>query len=231
MSVLEHREARARLSDLAAGRLDEPELGELQAHVAGCAVCQGWLEAHALIAGVLREEPGPIWEDHPTADRLAQYSVAERRLSEHERRRLSRHLVACADCRTAVELSREAVAAAAPPAASGRGQGWPAAWLPPPLRLPLAAAALLALLLVPLALIGVRQGRADQTVSGKTFYGREAISARRSLTLEDTRIQSGASVTLEAGEVVMLGNGFSVDVDASFTAEVIPDRRPADLRR
>jgi hypothetical protein len=67
----------------------------------------------------------------------------------------------------------------------------------------------------------------DRTLWGENLDGQQVISADRSLSAASVQVASGAQITFRAGEVVALGDGFSVGPNTAFTVEIAhkPDSR------
>ena len=77
-------------------------------------------------------------------------------------------------------------------------------------------------MLVGVLVVGFMRSREPDALwlSGETLHGERTFKGDRFVLVEGTRVSAGATVTLQAGEVVAFGEGFSVDVSASLAVVV-----------
>ena len=209
--MMTHENLQASLPDFAAGALSEDRCLAVEEHVTACAECREWLETYRLLETALT----PV-ADHPAAEELANCALFSELDVE-----LDAHLATCASCSEEIEISRAAVAFARD---EGDAEGT-VGWSPrvSGRQLALAAAILLAVIGTPLLtnrLSTPAAGTENYELSGKNVSGVTTIVADSSITAAEMEILSGAEVTLEAGEVVTFGEGFSVGADASLSIEI-----------
>lgn len=203
---MKHEEAERYLVDLASRSLPNETVSEMQRHVQDCDECQEWLETYSLLEASVAPSGAAI--SHPAAEQIASYALDLEEVDEP----FIAHVSGCGNCNREVRLVRASVsqAEASPP----NRESWPGSrWL--------VAAALSALAFgLPFWFSRSNPAGPDRTVSSQTLYGTTTIDSNEYLMATNTRIATGADVTLRAGRIVALGDGFSVGDDASLTIEV-----------
>lgn len=244
---MKHDRAARQLPALLAGELSGERRAELDEHLRRCPECREWAATYGFLAGALE---GGLVADHPSSEQMAQLAVDPELLTSPERERLLSHLEECAGCRQELEATREALDGARPAAAVvhlGRS------WMPRPaaLRAALAAGLILALAVTlavvrrdggpepavvqaapaappePLEPAAVVAGEPDRQVAGEQLSGRRLIEAPRVLTASSVALASGSDITLRAGEMVVLRDGFSAGAEATLGVEIVPAAGPA----
>jgi anti-sigma factor ChrR (cupin superfamily) len=238
--MIDHRRASRLLADLHGGQLTAERRAELSEHVAGCAECRGWSETYEFLSAALS---GASEAEHPSSEQLAHLAVDATLLTGPERDQLADHLEACADCRRELELCRGALASARRPAPVTRlplrlpsslgARHWalaaslilalavtfiavrpdgservrvttaPAAAVPPTEPTVIAAAD-----------PGVRQ------LAGDRLEGHQLIEAAHIINASALTIGNDSDITLRAGEMVVLGEGFSIGSSATLGVEI-----------
>lgn len=199
------------LTEYAAERLDATDARELEKHLAECEECKTWLETYRLLAHGLR---------HPSSPEIAEYAVTPDRVPATDRNRIRRHLDICADCARDAELTQAAATEARQE--NTRATEVPPAF-PPARRFVLGALAASALLVLATGVVFVsRQSPENNSVfvDRRTLHGSTVLEAEREILIVATHIETGADITFRAGNVVALGEGFSIASDASLTIEV-----------
>lgn len=209
--VLDHRAARRLLPDYVSGRR-QAQSQALEAHIADCLNCQGWVETYELLAAALGAD---TVQKHPDSSELSEFSLADSRLSDGARERVAGHLETCTACRHETELVRASVVESAEPDLI----------LPRPVtrrgRL-LASVGRLAVAATVVAMFGgwviaKRWTRIpdEYRLTGRSILGLKAIEANRSIIVENTDVQVGSTLNLKS-PVVAIGEGFSVGTGASL---------------
>lgn len=236
---MKHGEATRILSDLCRGRLDRGTKGEVLSHVETCETCRDWLTTYDLLQAEFGGSTQP--DEHPDSALLALCVGRPEELDEPDRRELADHLSRCPACRDDLETTTAAIHAAQP----REGQAFP--FRPPAAQSPanslarplvLAATVVIGVFLLAMALQwgildkdGTRaraqappqskatMGRTDavETLSGTDLQGTQTIRAESKLAASDLAVTPGADVTLEAREVITLGDGFRVASGARLT--------------
>ncbi len=221
---MSHSEMNLQLADYAAGGLEPKARGRLEEHLTECADCAEWLATYRLLSS------GIETDTHPSSRLIAEFALAADNVSQFERGRILDHLETCTDCAREVDLSRKAVRAArAEPAWQAaadadrkrpfeRLQLWARTQVESPMRLAAAAGLILAVVIG----TGVLLSPADSGGSSSTtaLHGTSVLEAGDQILMADTSVEKGADVTVRAGTVVALGEGFSVASDASLTIEL-----------
>ena len=67
-------------------------------------------------------------------------------------------------------------------------------------------------------------------ISGRKFAGQQVIAAQRVIRATDVEIESGSAISFRAGELVVLGDDFVVDSDATFSVEITGSSRQRSSR-
>lgn len=179
-----HEEASVLLDEYAAGQLDAARRAAVEAHLQVCPACRGILRIAVDLRRAASEAGEALVSDHPAAESLASYALADGGLPIAEAASIQAHLEVCATCRREADLVGRA----------GRRRGGP-----PWTRAitPLALAAVLLLTLWP----AVRQrspGRQPDTII-------EPAPAMLLYLAEPTRTiaTEAPSVDLTAGQQVL----------------------------
>ena len=251
--MMRHREASRQLVDLLAGDLSADRQSELAEHLEICEECRDWSETYGFLSDSLRADDEA---DHPSSEQLAHLAVDAESLTAPERGQLATHLEECDECRRELELSREALAAGREePAVARLPLRLPSRAVA--LRLALAASMALALGLAFIAnrsnsadhgppavsdaqlpgrpvagALGAGQraaahGDQDRRLDEEDLVGTQVIEAEGVLAA-NSNVQSGSDITLRAGEMVFLGDGFSIGSSANLGIEIAP-RPNSDL--
>ena len=206
------------LVDYADGRLRGAGASRIESHLADCKECWTWLETYRLLASSL---------EHPSSQEIAAHAIAPDRLdrpsrinrtAENDPDGISAHLEHCVGCSREVDLTRRAVR-------EGRGKAPASKPVFSSPRRRFAYGAIAAGTLVLLAtgswLVSSQTSKNSRlAVTQRTLSGSELVEANRELAVAGSRIAKGAEVTLRAGEVVTLGEGFSVESGASLVVEL-----------
>ena len=225
---MDHHEAERYLLDFASGALDRSVRNAVIAHVENCVDCRAWLETYDLFAGRSATDPG---SDHPNSEFLSLCTVCPEEINEPENSTLREHLDGCASCQREVKLVREAVQAARPEVPCSTKTVLPRPSYP---WWRLAAAACVAALALGLFFAaetrnperaGVRfndseiaiderrqrwPGASVEEIFEKELGGTRLIEVEGSLALNRVKIKNGARITILAGDVITIGNGFQV---------------------
>lgn len=103
-----HEDAQTLIEEYESGTLGPEQSAELRAHLASCEECR----AEARIAASLRRAAAATGEallsDHPDAEELAGYALADNSFPLDVLARIQSHLEACETCRRELDLVREA---------------------------------------------------------------------------------------------------------------------------
>ena len=110
---MNHLEARALLSDLLAGQLDDAGATGAWEHIAGCPECREVLPVVFQVRSAVAIRGPAVFSPHPPAETLVQFALADRELPIPDVARIGRHVRDCAACNRAVEITRDADAATA----------------------------------------------------------------------------------------------------------------------
>ncbi len=211
-----HDQFEGLLPRLATGELGGAEERRMRRHLEGCGECQAWLETWSLFSHGL--SPAGAEPGHPSSDQLARLAVDRDLLAPSELEVLDEHVGSCAECRRAVELSGSALTGGRRPRKVAAAFRWlsPAA-LPMPARVALAAGLVVAAALVftPRRLPEMVT-TIDHEIVDSVLTGPQLIQAEGSITARAVRVEEGGEVTLQAGETVILENGFTVGSGASL---------------
>lgn len=213
-----HAELEMMLSEYADGSLGQRMHEEVEAHVARCDRCGEWLETYRLLQASLGGEGG----EHPSAEELARCALTDQAGGDD----LQEHLGGCDDCRREIALTRSAVANARDESSSELATTLRNPWWRPKVNALVAAAAAVLVVAVALPRFLSRHGGGifDRAALADEFMtGNHVITAADSITAVRTEVVNGADLTLRAGKVVELGDGFSVDSGANFKIEITGD--------
>lgn len=210
---MRHATAVTLITDPGSGALAPDLQRQLDRHLVRCAECRAWLRTYRLLDEALTDEGKSGRSEHLSSQELAAFSLAPETLDEPSRERCERHLGDCGRCRYEAALAREAVAAA-------RGSRIRGLTAQTASVRRLAAAAGLLLAVGALVYLALARTPKEQNVFGGRLEGIQTLAARRSIVIGTTEVDSGASVTLRSGELVALGNGFSVESGAHLRVEV-----------
>ncbi len=239
---MRHSEAIRHLPDLLTGTLTGDRQTETAEHLAGCDSCQGWAETYRFFSDALLADDAA---EHPSSEQLAHLAVDAELLTEPERERLASHLEGCDECRRELRLSREALAGARQGPAATRLLPFRLVSRPAALRLALAASLILAVAVTfvvsrrdgagneiaaapvaiaaaPPAAVIARIAAVDRALAGNRLTGIQVIEASGAITASSVAIESGGDITLRAGEMVVLGDGFSIGSTATLGVEITP---------
>ncbi len=202
---MHHLKASNLLTHYLSGDLDSGQRKEIEAHLAQCAECAGWVATCSLFAEVLG--------DHLASTEIASFSLQPEALDPATCERCAEHLERCRECQRTAELVREAAAAARPEPVRRRTWGGLAPrWA--------ASAALAATVVLALGAIFASGPAprlpAEYVLAGSTLRGNQTILADQSIVVEATEVAPGAALTLES-EVVAFGSGFAVKSGATLT--------------
>lgn len=195
------------------GTLQGSDLIVVEAHLATCRDCSGWVESYRALEGAMRPQ------DHPTSLEIAQLAVDPTKIDSEESQHTLSHLVACRSCRQEFDLTREALAAGRALAEDERSRPQMfSALLRHPRRVAIAAGLLVGVLAVGFLLVD--SGRRDRSFTSGTIRGQEVIEAVDQLVIDNVEVANGGQLVARAKQSVALGDGFSVDSGGSLTIEV-----------
>ena len=214
--MISHAEAEPFLPDLAFPQDSAEEISEdILRHIESCQECRDWLETYSSLRLVL--EPAAL-DEHVSAETLAEGAAggALDRVSEE-------HLGTCRACRNEFELACQGLLHVGTDVdgevvrpgveSAGIDSFWPKALV--------AAAAVAVAVGVPLWQARSRQlVLPDYVISQRSLLGVEVFDAGTSIRVSDTEVSAGADVTLRAGQIVALENGFRVETDGSLRIEI-----------
>jgi len=201
---------------------------KIQRHLAECEECRAWVDTSELLSKALSARDDLSARSHLSCEELVSYALQPETLAVAARQRIGRHPAFCSQCRDemqtiqmAVSEAREAADAEIMEPALNPGPSIPylrnfVARIGTPVRLAISASLLL--LLSTGVWLGLPSRLPDErALMGQVIDGERTISARRSIVIGVTRVNTGARVVLESGEIVAFGDGFSVDEGASLT--------------
>jgi hypothetical protein len=218
---MNHSQANDLLTGFISGVLDPSSRHEVEQHVADCEDCRSWVATYRFFSEAL-QDPVASPAEHLSSHELCAFILTPGSLDAVTRLRCEQHLEVCSRCRREQTLVREAVAAAREVRGSlaifagGRGATkWPTR---------LAMAASLLLLIGALAVLSVQRNPDEYTLRSGRLEGRQTYKATDSIVIEATEVSPGALLTLQAGEKVAFGEGFSVRSDATLKVFVGPKR-------
>jgi hypothetical protein len=236
---MNHHEAIKLLVEFADGTLDGVTSDEIGYHVNACDDCQGWLRTFALVS---HTPEGSTHRSHPDSLELAACAVRPEDEFEPDHLDLRSHLSWCGTCRQILEAVRRAVAQARPaaesraasPSTPARTTTW---WWT-------AAAAMGVIGLAVGAIVGtgisprmtdgatsddravvaaVATAPGVPAVSHASIDGERLIQAEGPITIVNTSISPGASVTIQARRGVAFGNGFQVSSGTRIEVGAFPE--------
>ncbi len=223
---MKHRDATELLVEFAEGSLEDVTWNEMNDHVAACKDCQDWLHTFTLLSHV---PEGSEHHSHPDSLDLAKCSTRPDEECEPDHRGLRSHLSSCRTCRQDLETVRRAVVHARPgaethatsPFTPARSTTW---WWTAAAATGIVGFALGAIFGTGIApgipnastshdrgagaAVGVAPGAPP--ASRASISGERLIRSEDQITIVNTSILPGASVTIQARRGVALGNGFQV---------------------
>lgn len=228
---MRHRDAVQLLPDWATSTLVPATVEALRLHATHCPACRDWLATHQLLTEELTNRRDDK-ASHPRSDLLALCATRPEELDEPGRDELREHLATCAACRHSVAVTTEAVQQARPiPERPSTRTDQPATSRHP-WRLALAAG--LTAFLVgggiyaaswwldgrdlpsgsfvasgPEAVIPTISGSVEEFCD-HDLAGTTVVRADSGLMVARVMVRDGADVTFEAGDRVILGDGFRV---------------------
>jgi hypothetical protein len=206
-------------SRLLVERLDGPVASELETplrlHVIGCWECRAWLEAlHLLTCAATGTTPRQ--DEHLSADEVARFALNPGALDAVARVRGVRHLLSCRDCAADLDLASEG-GHDEPQTPEAPLTAWAAG---SPIRgfaiRSGVAAAVIAGIALALSLVLPRGDHPLEPMPAQRLTGVQTIRADSVLTVEHAAVEPGASLRLEGGQAVVLGDGFSIKNGASL---------------
>jgi predicted anti-sigma-YlaC factor YlaD len=210
---MNHQHATRLLSDFAERTL-EPELSaQVEKHLDDCHECREWLEIYSLLhetPDCARRVPGEL---------LANYAVDENWLDQAGRDMVRAHLGVCENCRDEIELVRTALAAARQQCSADKThKQMSVISIVPPRKVAVAAALVIAVLAVATVTIfrGIPWVRPEQRVQNLTITGDRVLEGDGEVVIASTQVAAGANLTIHAGDIVVFGDGFSVQNGASL---------------
>lgn len=214
---MNHFEAQELLSQFAEGALDSERESAIRSHSRGCSECREWLAASSFLARSM--EPAGA---HPSGWELSLYGLLPEQMSDSDLERCREHVATCRECRQELSLVVGAAEEARSEDESGDVEpiplSFPAAAPAPASRLRIALAAGLAVAAGAWLLAqGLSVPPDEKVVSGQVLDGDQTVSARRSIVVDDTVVDSGARVVFEGGDRVAFGDGFTVGSGANLT--------------
>jgi len=194
---------------------------EVEEHVVECDDCRAWVTTFSLLAQSLGDEAERSVSSHPSSLDLSTFALAAHTLDDATRERCATHVRRCATCRREVELVGAAVSEARQGDRAAVSDSAPIRKrFASPARLAWAAGLLLAIGGLVLLQPSGPPSSGERQVQRKIFHGSSVVRARDFMLVEETKITSGAEVSLEAGRAVAFGNGFSVGSGASLSVLV-----------
>jgi hypothetical protein len=231
------------------GSLPTATRNRVASHVERCLACVSWIDDYqALRALVGNSEATP----HPDSGILAICASRPEELFEPGREELREHLAGCQDCtlelgllQAAVAQARPATVALTPPTSRVEPK------VPTPWR-KLAAAAMAACVLGPLAFLGSKAWSGDpletlevavavrpvpvssqvgdfslgaERIHGFDVEGIETFQSDGNLAISQLKVRDGATLTIQSGETVVFGDGFQVGSGAKLSVGAGLNRR------
>lgn len=219
---MDHLEASSLLTGFVGGELEASERRALRRHLTECEECQVWVATSELLEA-LSPDQALTEQHHPSSDELASFALAPETLDDLARRRLEGHVDGCSQCRHEAGLVSASVREArdelaAEPSMSGSLVGSLAAAAARAYQAPLRLAAAV-ILVVAAAWVGFASSRTpdELTLSNRVFSGEQTVSAGTSMVVGATEVSSGANVVLRSGQLIAIGDGFSVGPGATLT--------------
>jgi hypothetical protein len=217
------------LPDFVEGELADELHASVESHVLTCAECKDWIRTYDLFAEHI---DGRSDREHPDCGILALCAVRPEERFEPDRIAVRQHLDWCVRCRDELELMRAAICSARPSSASVR-ESDPARrshHLAIGVAAGFAAVAISGVLLfgpwrggqplfshadrtMQLAATSQRGTHANSAheLSGTEIGGSRLIEVPGEITISQTKINSGAEVTIRAGDFVAFGNGVQIE--------------------
>ncbi len=223
---MDHSRASGLLTQYVSEDLEPHRHRAVEEHLERCENCRSWIDTYRLLAESLSVETVSATA-HLSSQEVAIFALAPHELDEAARANCETHVHSCGVCREEVEV----VTAAVSEARAGRNLPWRrlvrVEW-PGVSRAPLAWAASL-VLLVGVLVIGQSMSQKAETLhlSGDVFHGEKIFRGQKVVLVEGAKVSSGATVTLQAGDVVAFGEGFSVDLGGSLAVSVAQDLDPS----
>jgi hypothetical protein len=239
---MNHRDATELLLGFAEGALDEVTSNEMRHHVDACKDCREWLSTFALLSDMPRGSTHP---SHPDTLELAACAVRPEEEFEPDHQYLRSHLSSCGTCRQDVDAVRRAVVDARPIAESCTAS--PSTPVPQTTWWWSVAAAtgLVGLAIGVILGGGISPGIPNEsssnaheiaaaghvapgvpTISHASIDGRRLIRSEEQITIVDTSILPGASVTIQGRRGVAFGNGFQVGSNTQIEVGTLENKDP-----
>jgi len=222
--MIGHDSAVSLLTEAEHRRLVGEERASLDAHLATCHECAEIAETYSILAKSMKEAQGP--QEHPSSEQLAALAVANKPATDAQTVILKQHVDGCDECREHVELCTRALHEARMPALGiqfrpAAGAGARTKLHAVSVRLALAAG-LVGFFIAVSTLVDTNNLGPPETsvVEGESLLGTQVIRAAVTLSAGNVRIKSGSDITLQAGRIVAIGDGFAVDNGASLTVKI-----------
>lgn len=244
---MNHHDATGLLVEFADGTLDRVTSLEMTSHVQTCDECQEWLHTHALLSRTLA---APTHSAHPESLELAACAVRPEEEFEPDHPDLRSHLSTCGSCRQDLDTVRRAVAQARPGAVTQPASAFTTARTTTRWWTAAAAAGLVGLAIGAIVGSGFLAGTPSATtsddreavatadiapnvvtVSPTSIDGERLIRSEEPLTIVNTSVSPGASVTIQARRGVAFGNGFQVGSGTRIEVGALPEHDTIQHRK
>jgi hypothetical protein len=213
-------------------RLAAEEEALLERHLNQCQSCLDALETYRLLADSLVADEAISGQGHPSSDELARLVVALDSPDQAASGAIRQHVRSCGECSRYLDLCATAVGQAKrqkPPVEDRSAKASKSRTTP--LRVALAAGIVGAVVGVSLLVDNTKApGPLTRSIAKEDLVGSQVILARDSISAGAVKISGGSEITLQAGRVVALGDGFSVDRGASLIVK-IDDTKPTPRAR